>query len=108
MIKLSAFSDEAGNSIEEQISALKRNGIALMELRSIDGKNVAEFTEEEAKSYQKQLEENGISVWSLGSPIGKININDDFDKEIEKLRALLEVGKILGAKCIRLFSFYGC
>ena len=36
MIRLCAFSDEAGSSLEEQIAALKRNNISLMELRSID------------------------------------------------------------------------
>lgn len=38
MIRLSAFSDEAGSSIQEQIIAMQRNGISLTELRSIDGK----------------------------------------------------------------------
>ncbi len=106
MIKLSAFSDEAGNSIQEQISALKRNGISLMELRSIDGKNVAEFTEEEAKSYQKQLEENGISVWSIGSPLGKVDIDVDFNKYCEKVRHVCKLTNIFKTKKIRMFSFF--
>ena len=63
MIRLSAFSDEAGSSIQEQIEAMKRNSISLTELRSIDGKNVSTFTIEEAESYQKEFERNGISVW---------------------------------------------
>ena len=70
MIRLSAFSDEAGSSIQEQIEAMKRNGISLTELRSIDGKNVSTFTIEEAESYQKEFERNGISVCSIGSPLG--------------------------------------
>ena len=106
MIKLSAFSDEAGNSIQEQISALKRNGIALMELRSIDGKNVAEFTEDEAKSYQKQLEENGISVWSIGSPLGKVDIEVDFTEYCEKVRHVCKLANIFKTKKIRMFSFF--
>ena len=106
MIKLSAFSDEAGNSIQEQISALKRNGISLMELRSIDGKNVAEFTEEEAKSYQKELEENGISVWSIGSPLGKVDIDVDFNKYCEKVRHVCKLANIFKTKKIRMFSFF--
>lgn len=106
MIKLSAFSDEAGNSIEEQISALKRNGIALMELRSIDGKNVAEFTEEEAKAYQKELEENGISVWSIGSPLGKAEIDVDFAEYSKKVRHVCKLANIFKTKKIRMFSFF--
>lgn len=106
MIKLSAFSDEAGNSIKEQIFALKRNGISLMELRSIDGKNVAEFTEEEAKAYQKQLEENGISVWSIGSPLGKVDIDVDFSEYCEKVRHVCKLANIFKAQRIRMFSFF--
>ena len=106
MIKLSAFSDEAGNSIQEQISALRRNGIALIELRSIDGKNVAEFTEEEAKSYQKELEENGISVWSIGSPLGKVDIDVDFNEYCKKVRHVCKLANIFKTKKIRMFSFF--
>ena len=106
-IILCGFADEADPSIDGQITALKENEISLLEIRGVDGKNISEVTPDEAKALRARFDENGITVWSLGSPIGKININDDFDKEIEKLRALLEVGKILGAKCIRLFSFYG-
>ena len=106
MIKLSAFSDEAGSSLKEQISALKRNGISLMELRSIAGKNVAEFTEEEAKAYQKQLEENGISVWSIGSPLGKVDIDVDFSEYCEKVRHVCKLANIFKAQRIRMFSFF--
>ena len=106
MIKLSAFSDEAGSSLKEQISALKRNGISLMELRSIAGKNVAEFTEEEAKAYQKELEENGISVWSIGSPLGKVDIDVDFSEYCEKVRHVCKLANIFKTQRIRMFSFF--
>ena len=106
MIKLCAFSDEAGSSLKEQIDALKRNKISLMELRSIDKKNVADFTIEEALEYQKQMEENGISVWSIGSPIGKVNINVDFDEYLKKVAHVCEIAKIFKTNKIRMFSFF--
>ena len=40
-IRLSAFSDEAADSLDGQIAALKRNGIAYTELRSVEGKTLA-------------------------------------------------------------------
>lgn len=46
MIKLCAFADEAGKSLQEQIEALKRNNINLIELRGIDGENIADISEE--------------------------------------------------------------
>ena len=39
-IKLCAFSDEANNSLDGQIAALKRNNIPYMEMRNVNGKNV--------------------------------------------------------------------
>ena len=106
MIKLSAFSDEAGSSIEEQISAMKRNGISYTELRSIDGKNVSAFTLDEAKAYQKTFEENGISVWSIGSPLGKADIEVDFAEYEKKVRHVCELAKIFKTDKIRMFSFW--
>jgi sugar phosphate isomerase/epimerase len=106
MIRLSAFSDEAGSSIKEQIDAMKRNGISLTELRSIDGKNVSSFTLEEAKEYQKIFEENGIFVWAIGSPLGKADIETDFTEYEKKVRHVCELAKIFKTDKIRMFSFW--
>ncbi len=106
MIKLSAFSDEAGSSLEEQISALKANGVYYTELRSIGGKNVSDFTEEEAKEYQKILEENSIKTWSIGSPLGKVDINTDFTEYLKKVKHVIKLAKIFKTDKIRVFSFY--
>ena len=106
-IILCGFADEADPMLDGQIEALKANGISLLEIRGVDGKSIVDVTVDEAKAIKAKLDANGISVWSLGSPIGKIKIDDDFDKEIARYRNMLEVGNILGAKCVRLFSFYG-
>ena len=106
MIRLCAFSDEAGSSLKEQIDALKRNNISLMELRSIDKKNVADFTIEEAKEYQRIMEENGIAVWSIGSPLGKVNIDTDFDEYLKKVEHVCQLAQIFKTDKIRMFSFF--
>ena len=79
MIRLCAFADEADASLRGQIAALKKNGIGLIELRGINGTNISKITEDEARKYKSELDEGGISVWSIGSPIGKIKITDDLD-----------------------------
>ena len=106
-IRLCAFADEADPMIDGQIDALKANGISLLEIRGVDKKNISTITVEEAKNIRSKLDANGISVWSLGSPAGKIKINDDFGKETDTFKRMLDVGAVLDAKCIRLFSFYG-
>ena len=106
-IKLCAFADEADPQLDGQIEALKANGISLLEIRGVNGKNISQITPIEAKEIKNKLDANGISVWSIGSPAGKIQISGDFDQEIETFKQMLEVGAILDAKCMRLFSFYG-
>ena len=106
MIKLCAFSDEAGSDIYTQINALKRNNIKLVELRSIDNKNISDFTIEEAKEYYRIFKENDISVWSIGSPLGKVDINVDFNEYEKKIRHTFEISKIFNCKNIRMFSFF--
>ena len=106
-IKLCAFADEADPQLDGQIEALKANGISLLEIRGVDGKNISQITPAEAKEIKNKLDANGISTWSIGSPAGKIQIGGDFDQEIETFKQMLEVGAILDAKCMRLFSFYG-
>lgn len=104
--QLAAFSDESSPNLLEQIDALKRNGYSFMEIRNVDKKSYQEMTLEETKELSKILSDNGIAVQSLGSSIGKIKINDDFDAHMELCKHALEQGNILGADKIRLFSFF--
>lgn len=106
-IKIYAFADEASPNISEQITALKRNNLNGIEIRNVDGANVSDITIEKAKEVKRLLDENGLITWSVGSPIGKIDIEkDDFNAHIEKLKHTLEIGEILEAENLRMFSFY--
>ena len=105
-VKLCAFADEADKMLVGQIDALKRNGVYAIELRGLDGKNISALTEEEARSYAKLLKDNGIEVWSLGSPLGKIDITEPREKHEEMLRHLLKMADIFGTKRIRMFSYF--
>ncbi len=106
MIKLCAFADESAGDIMGQIAALKRNNMDLIELRNFDGKGVLDLTEEEAVQYYELLKENGISVWSIGSPIGKVDISIDIDEYLKKVDHICKIAKIFHTKYIRMFSFF--
>lgn len=105
-LTLCAFADEAGSSLKEQIDALKRNNIQYVELRSINGKNVFDFSKEEAEEYAKTLKENNIKVWSIGSPIGKVDINIDFKEYLLKVISFFDICHIFNCDKIRMFSFF--
>lgn len=104
--KLCAFSDEAGSSLSEQIAALKRNNIHFTEIRSVDGVNIAEISIEKARKYAEELKRNNIKVWSIGSPLGKIKITDDFEQHLDVVRHIIELAKVFEADKVRMFSFY--
>ena len=52
-IRLSAFADEAGVTLQEQIDGLLKNNIHMLEIRTVDGVNIADISEEDAKKYAK-------------------------------------------------------
>ena len=106
MIRLCAFADEADSKVDGQIAALKRNGIGLIELRGLDGTNVSALTEEQAMDYAKRFEDAGIKVWSIGSPLGKAKISEDFEEYSKLVRHVCKLANIFGADKIRMFSFF--
>lgn len=106
-IKIYGFADEASPMIDEQIKAMLRNGLDGLEIRNVDDTNVADITLDKAIEVRKKLDNAGLITWSIGSPIGKIDIEtDDFTAHLEKLKHVLELANILGAENIRMFSFF--
>lgn len=103
---LSAFADEASPSLDKQIEALQANGINGVELRGVNGKSVKDLTVDEAHEAASLLSKGGIKVASMGSPFGKIGINDDFDAHFKEFRHALELCRVLGTSRMRVFSFY--
>ncbi len=106
MIKLCAFADEADSNVDGQIAALKRNGIGFIELRGLDGTNIASLTEEQARDYAARFENAGIKIWSIGSPLGKVKISEDFEQYSKLVRHVCKLANIFGAEKIRVFSFF--
>ena len=103
---LSAFADEAGDSIQDQINALKDNGISYIEPRFVNGKGILALSEAELYELEAELSKNGIKVGSLGSPIGKYDIKADFETHLKDFDKAITACKILKTNRMRMFSFY--
>ena len=102
-----AFADEASGQIDGQIAAMLRNGLSGLEIRGVDGQNVSDISLDKAREVRRKLDDAGLACWSIGSPIGKIGItSEEFPAHLDKLRHTLEVADVLGAKNLRMFSFY--
>ncbi len=106
MIRLCAFADESGTTLAAQIDALHRHHIPYLELRTVDGKNVADLTLEEARACAATLEKENIQVWSIGSPLGKVDIHGDWEAYLGVVRHVLALCGIFHCSRVRVFSFY--
>lgn len=106
-MKLYAFADEASSMIDGQITAMKENGLDGLEIRNVDNVNVVDISDAKAKEVRKKLDEAELRVWTIGSPIGKIDIEKgSFEQHTERFKRSLEIAEILGADNVRLFSFF--
>ena len=102
----SAFADEIDADFDKQIEGLKALGIGLIELRGVDGKSFVALTDEEVYTVKEKLDKNNIGISALGTPIGKINVDGDFEAHKKLLSRIMDIGDILGCKVLRMFSFY--
>lgn len=103
---LSAFADEVSSDFTKQLEYLKSKDISYIEPRNINGTGVAAITLEEAKNTKKMLDDYKIGVSSIGSPIGKISVEDDFADHIRLFEHVMDIAEIFETKNIRMFSFF--
>lgn len=106
MWTLSGFADEISPDLEEQCSVLDELGIRFIEFRSAWGTNVLDLDDGQLEQVRKTLDQHGIATSSVGSPIGKVKVDDDFDEHLRRFDRSLEVAQRLEAPYIRLFSFF--
>lgn len=102
----SAFADEYASDFIKQLEELNRLNIGYIELRCVDGKNVSELDRVEVKTLKNKLKDFGVKVSSIGSPIGKIKLNGDLRGHFKMAERVFETAAEVGAKCVRIFSFY--
>lgn len=103
---ISGFADEIAKDLHTQIATLRKLGIGFVEMRNVNGKQLVEHDLDEVKEIKKVLDDNGIKLSAVGSPIGKIGINDDFTPHFDKFKHTVEIAQLLQTKYIRMFSFF--
>lgn len=104
--RISGFSDEIAESVDTQFEVLNKLGIGYFEPRGIDGKNISALTEGEVLELKRKMDRYGIRASSIGSPVGKVKLEEPFEEHFEVFRRVVRTAKTLGARYIRMFSFY--
>ncbi len=108
-ILISGFADEISSDFDAQLQTVTGLGMHYISLRSADGKGIADYSVEEIRqSILPRLEKAGVKVSSIGSPIGKVGIEDEegFARQLAQLDTLCQICQVLDCRYIRMFSFF--
>jgi 3-dehydroshikimate dehydratase len=106
MFTLSAFADEISPDPQEQIDVLRSCGVRHIELRSILKTNVLDLTDLQVDELKSLLDRHGFRLSAIGSPIGKVKIDQPFEPHLKRFERAIELCKFFGTPNIRIFSYY--
>src|SRR4051794_17217745 len=106
MFILSAFADEISPDPQEQLDVLARCGVKHIEFRSILKTNVLDLTDAQIADFKALLDRHGARLSAIGSPIGKIKIDQPFEPHLKRFARALELCKVFDTPNIRVFSYY--
>ena len=124
-IKVSIINDEISDNILESIKYCLKNKLKYLELRTLNKTNLLDLNHKKLKQTKKMLDENGIKVSCIASPLFKwykTNLKEKGKRDRtysfsfpEKLtssekkyfiKKTIEIAKIFQTKYIRIFSIY--
>jgi sugar phosphate isomerase/epimerase len=106
MAKLSAFADEVTDDFLGQVKYLVKERVGYIEPRFIDKKNIMDLTRDELNDARKLMQDNGLEVSAIGSPIGKVRLDEPFAPHLDKFKRAVDIAILFESPYIRMFSYY--
>jgi sugar phosphate isomerase/epimerase len=106
MWTLSGFVDEISPDFTEQCRVASSLGLRYVELRSAWDVNILDLKPRQLAVMKDTLADSDLQVSSIGSPIGKIFIDEPFPPHLDRMRHAAEVAHFFDAPYIRIFSFF--
>jgi sugar phosphate isomerase/epimerase len=103
---LSGFADEISPDPADQLALLAAEGITHLEFRGAWATNVADLEGAHLASFRAAIDDAGVRVSAIGSPIGKIRIQDPIEPELDRMRRIADVAHELDTTLVRVFSFF--
>lgn len=114
--------DELSPNFQRALSMVKKVGIEWVELRVLNGKNVAQLEIKEAREFGRILKENGLKVCAISSPLlkcflpGEENLGlvgdqfgfhaDEYTSHLDIVDHLMDLAEIFGTPLLRVFTFW--
>jgi len=106
MWTLSGFIDEISPDFTEQCAVAAGLGLRYTEVRSAWNINILDLKPEQLATVKETLADHALAVSSIGSPIGKIYIDEEFGPHLDRMKHAADVAHELSAPYIRIFSFF--
>jgi sugar phosphate isomerase/epimerase len=103
---LSGFADEISPDPAEQLAVLAAESIGHLEFRGAWSTNVADLDDAHLASFQAAIDDAGVKVSAIGSPIGKISVREAFEPEKDRMKRIADIAHELGTSLVRVFSFF--
>ena len=97
MLKLSAFADEISPDLDEQIRVCRLNAVTHVELRGVNKVNVLDFDAASRAEIRRKLNDAGLGVVSIASPVGKSRIDEPREKAMDRFKVALELAAFFAA-----------
>jgi sugar phosphate isomerase/epimerase len=106
MAKLSAFADEVVEDFLQQVKYLEGEGVGYIEPRFVNKKNIMDLTKNELSEARKMIDDHGLRVSAIGSPIGKVKLDEPFEPHLDKFKHAVDLALFFETPFIRMFSYY--
>ncbi|MGD8787636.1 MAG: sugar phosphate isomerase/epimerase family protein [Phycisphaerales bacterium] len=106
MAKLSAFADEATEDFLEQVKYLAKERVGYIEPRFINKQNIMDLTRGQLDEAKKMIQDHGLKVSAIGSPIGKVKLDEPFGPHLDKFKHAVDLAVFFETPYIRMFSYY--
>lgn len=109
--KIAAIADEIAPLLRDELDVLVREQVMNIELRQVqlEGKPqrvIIDHDDDEIRQIYASCRERGIAVSCIASPIGKVQITDDFEAHLARFRRALRAAELCECRYVRIFSFY--
>ena len=106
MAKLSAFADEVVDDFSEQVKYLAAERVSYIEPRFINKANIMDLAKDKLNEAKKMIQDHGLKVSAIGSPIGKVRLDEPFEPHLDKFKHAVELALLFETPYIRMFSYY--
>jgi len=106
MAKLSAFADEVTEDFLAQVEYLAGEKVGHIEPRFINKKNIMDLSKAELDEARKMIRDHGLKVSAIGSPIGKVKLDESFEPHLDKFKHAVDLALFFETPFIRMFSYY--